>query len=594
MLPDLTTLTLLLPEIVLVLSATALYVGGAFRPGHSLWTLVANGAYLAALGLLLGFEWGRWESLVEQGATASGPLSLDYLGQLLRSITLVIGLLLSLLMSRTAPDELKTEHAGTLMLAIAGLMFVARANELVLLFVGLELISIPTYALLFMGRRDRATGEATAKYFFLSLLSSGLLLYGFSFLYGMGGTTTLIGNGAEPGIREAVAALRAASAASVASAESVAGPNLWLLAPLAVILVSAGLCFKLAAVPFHFYAPDVYQGATAGNAALLAVLPKAAGVLAFTRLIVAIFPAYATAWQMAVIVAILTMTLGNICALWQKHVRRLLGYSSIAHSGYLLIGLSVALVADNDALRAEGLAATLFYLAAYAFASIGGFAALTYIAETGKPVDHVEQLAGCGRSHPLAAGVLAVSMFSFAGIPVFAGFWGKFALFASTLEMATGANYGPLSAWFATLAIVGALNAAIGAAYYLRIVGAMFFQSAPASVGVTTGASATAVQASASEATGSATTLSAMVACGLLVIGMGVVPAIGFRGAGYAGRSVAATAPAATPAAEAASNSSMPVRPGETSGDTANASTRDVTHNAARVVADQVTSVGNE
>ena len=532
MLPDLTTLSLIVPEIVLILSATALFVGGAFRPRALGWLVLGSGAYAAAIGWLLSIEWGRWESLVEQGMTVSGPLSLDYLGQLLRAMALIIGLLLSLVMTRSAPDELKTEHSGTLMLTIAGLMFVARANELVLMFVGLELISIPTYALLFLGRRDRATGEATAKYFFLSLLSSGLLLYGLSFLYGMGGTTTLIGSGSETGIREAVATLRAAATATDAGA----APNLWMLAPLAVILISAGLCFKLAAVPFHFYAPDVYQGATAGNAALLAVLPKAAGVIAFTRLVLAIFPAYATAWQMAVIVAILTMTLGNICALWQKHVRRLLGYSSIAHSGYLLIGLSVALVADNDALRAEGLAATLFYLAAYAFASIGGFAALTYIAESGKPVDQIEQLAGCGRSHPLAAGVLAVAMFSFAGIPVFAGFWGKFALFASTLEMATGASYGSLSGWFTTLAIVGALNAAIGAAYYLRIVGAMFFQSAPA-------ASASVSQDGSVETPqGSATTLSAMVACGVLVIGMGVVPAIGFRGAGFAGQSVTRTA----------------------------------------------------
>jgi NADH-quinone oxidoreductase subunit N len=533
-LPDVTTLSLIVPEIVLILSATALFVGGAFRPRALGWLVLGSGAYAAAIGWLLSIEWGRWESLVEQGMTVSGPLSLDYLGQLLRAMALIIGLLLSLVMTHSAPDELKTEHSGTLMLTIAGLMFVARANELVLMFVGLELISIPTYALLFLGRRDRATGEATAKYFFLSLLSSGLLLYGLSFLYGMGGTTTLIGSGSETGIREAVATLRATAT------DAGAAPNLWMLAPLAVILISAGLCFKLAAVPFHFYAPDVYQGATAGNAALLAVLPKAAGVIAFTRLVLAIFPAYATAWQMAVIVAILTMTLGNICALWQKHVRRLLGYSSIAHSGYLLIGLSVALVADNDALRAEGLAATLFYLAAYAFASIGGFAALTYIAESGKPVDQIEQLAGCGRSHPLAAGVLAVAMFSFAGIPVFAGFWGKFALFASTLEMATGASYGSLSGWFTTLAIVGALNAAIGAAYYLRIVGAMFFQSAPAaSAGVSQDGSVETPQ-------GSATTLSAMVACGVLVIGMGVVPAIGFRGAGFAGQSVTRTATTAT------------------------------------------------
>lgn len=201
-------------------------------------------------GALLGIEWQFWESLVSRQVVASGPLSLDYLGQLLRPMTLILGLLLSLLLARSAPRNLASEHAGTLMLAIAGLMIVARANDLVLLFVGLELISIPTYVLLFLGRQDRATGEATAKYFFLSLLSSGLLLYGFSFLYGMAGTTTLSGSSAELGIREVLAGLRAASGET---------PNLWSLAPLAVILTFAGLGFKLTAVPFHFYCADVYQ-----------------------------------------------------------------------------------------------------------------------------------------------------------------------------------------------------------------------------------------------------------------------------------------------------------------------------------------------
>lgn len=537
MLPDSTTISLLFPEIILIAMATFIFVAGAFRPQPSWWPILAILTYIATLfAALLGIEWQFWESLVSRQVVASGPLSLDYLGQLLRPMTLILGLLLSLLLARSAPRNLASEHAGTLMLAIAGLMIVARANDLVLLFVGLELISIPTYVLLFLGRQDRATGEATAKYFFLSLLSSGLLLYGFSFLYGMAGTTTLSGSSAELGIREVLAGLRAASGET---------PNLWSLAPLAVILTFAGLGFKLTAVPFHFYAPDVYQGATPGNAALLAVLPKVAGVTALVRLLVAVFPGVSLAWQLVVIVSVLTMTLGNICALWQKHIRRLLAYSSIAHSGYLLIGIGVSLAADSDALRSEGLSATLFYLAAYAVASIGAFAALTYLGESGKSIEGVDQLAGIGRTEPLAAGVLAVSMFSFAGIPIFAGFWGKFALFSSALKLAMSTGSGPLQAWFMTLAIVGAVNAAIGAAYYLRVVGVMFFQSPFTTTTTTT------------TRRGGVGPLAAMVTCGVLVLGIGVVPKLAFRGAGLAGESAQQSLPV-TPAVRGGRISASP------------------------------------
>lgn len=514
MLPDSTTLSLLFPEIILIAMATFIFLAGAFRPHQVWWPTLGVITYVVTLfAALLGIEWQLWEKLVTENVAASGPLSLDYLGQIFRPLVLILGILLSLVMSRSAPKGLASEHAGTLMLAIAGLMLAARANDLVLLFVGLELISIPTYVLLFLGRRDRASGEATVKYFFLSLLSSGLLLYGFSFLYGMAGTTTLSGNAAELGIREVLASLRANSADA---------PSLWSFAPIAVILIFAGLGFKLTAVPFHFYAPDVYQGTTPGNAALLAVLPKVAGVAAMVRLLVVVFPSYSVAWQLATIVSILTMTLGNISALWQKNVRRLLAYSSIAHSGYLLIGIAVSLAAENDALRAEGLSATLFYLAAYAVASIGAFAALTYLGESGRSIEGIDQLAGLGKTHPLCAGTLAISMFSFAGIPIFAGFWGKFALFSSSLDLATNVANGPLRAWFLTLAVVGAVNAAIGAAYYLRIVGAMFFQ-APGKVAIPAG---------------SIGPLAAMVTCAVLAVGIGVVPKLAFRGAGWAGQAV--------------------------------------------------------
>ena len=234
----------------------------------------------------------------------NGPLIIDYLGQVSRYGCLLVGLLLTLVASRAGIERLATEVLGTLMMLVAGLMLVCRANELVFLFVALELISIPAYVLLFLGRHDRASGEATIKYFFLSILASALLLYGMSFLYGVSqGTTIIIGTTGVPGIREAIAHLPTEQT------------SLFLIG---LVLVVAGLGFKIAAVPFHFYAPDVYQGTTNINAGLLAVAPKIAGILALIRLVLAIVPAdLRVGWQLMWVLAIVTMTLGNVCALWQ-------------------------------------------------------------------------------------------------------------------------------------------------------------------------------------------------------------------------------------------------------------------------------------
>ena len=204
-------------------------------------------------------------------------------------------------------------------------MLVAEAGDLVLLFVGLELISIPTYVLLSLGRHDAARQEAAAKYFFLSVLSSAVMLYGFSFLYGLAGSTDL-------------AKVQAALAGARPAAGSFDG-----LSKLALALVFAGLCFRITAVPFQFYAPDVYQGTSYPNAALLSVLPKTAGFLVLTRLLMAAAPAPPYLWQVVLAVSILTMTFGNLTALWQNDLRRLLAYSSIANAGYMLLGLAVAL-----------------------------------------------------------------------------------------------------------------------------------------------------------------------------------------------------------------------------------------------------------
>jgi NADH-quinone oxidoreductase subunit N len=436
-----------------------------------------------------------------------------------------MGLVFTLTATRLADPEIASEYFGSLMLVAVGVMLTASANELVLLILGLELISIPTYVLLFLGRRDRASGEATMKYFFLSILSSALLLYGFSFLYGIGQTTLIAGTADQPGIREAFLPPLPLGEGRGEGAKASAGeadphPNplpkgegtnpLAPLAPLALVLIVAGLGFKLAVAPLQFYAPDVYQGTTSANAGLLAVAPKIAGVAGLVRLVIVAMPSSAEfAWQLALVLAILTMTIGNICALWQRNVRRLMAYSSIAHGGYLLIGLAAAAAANSspdESLRG-GTTAMLFYVLVYALATMGTFAALAYLGSARRDVDGVEELAGLAKSQPVIAGAIAICMFSLTGIPPLAGFWGKLTLFGSAVQLATSGT-GGLPLWFTILAIVAAINAAIAAAYYLRIVAVMYFQPATQAV----------------PAAGGPTAQFAALLCAVLVIACGILP----------------------------------------------------------------------
>jgi NADH-quinone oxidoreductase subunit N len=456
------TVRLLIPELILVLVAVWVYVGGAFSEGRGAW------AWGALLGLgFVGYALYAQDAalgIFDPAAVASqsGPLLVDQFGHLMRWVILVVGALLVLLSTRAADEQLATDYLGSLLLILAGLMLVATAGELVLLFLGFELVSIPTYIVLFIGRRNRASSEATAKYFFLSILSAALLLYGFSFLYGVAGSTELVE------IRARLAAL------------AMVPGGLSLLVPLALVLMLAGLGFKMAAAPFHFYAPDVYQGTTAGNAGLLAVAPKIAGVIGLARLVAIALPdSTPYAWQVVMGLSIVTMTLGNVVALWQRNIRRLLAYSSIAHAGYLLIGLTVALAAPMKAgggQRGDGLGAMLFYLIVYAVATTGAFAVLAYLGRRDADIEGVDELAGVGKTHPVVALTMAVFMFSLAGIPPLAGFWGKMTLFFSALDVDVAAAGAPGRMWFATLAVIGALNAAVAAAYYLRVIGVMYFR----------------------------------------------------------------------------------------------------------------------
>ncbi len=262
------------------------------------------------------------------------------------------------------------------------------------------------------------------------------------------------------------------------------------------------------AVPF--LRPDVYQGTTYPNAALLSVIPKAAGFVALARILLAAMPGMEPyAWRAAVVISVLTMTVGNVLALWQDDLRRLLAYSSIAHAGYMLIGLAVGLATGNAPGAWNGLAALGFYLVSYAAATIGAFAVLEHLGRPERRIEGVEELAGLGRTRPLAAALLAVFLFSLTGVPPLAGFWGKLWLFGSALNVdGTSRRRGGLQPWFTGLAIVGVLNAAVAAAYYLRVVAVMYFRTPLATP----------------RAEGGAGAWWAAVACGLAVVLIGLFP----------------------------------------------------------------------
>jgi NADH-quinone oxidoreductase subunit N len=458
------TVYLLIPEIILVLAATLIYLGGAFFPARAGWSLLAAASiFLAAAAL---FQQGTvpWVQSALESGKFSGPLTLDLFSTALRWASLGVGLIFVMLAAHSSESGESSEFMGSLLLIVAGLMLVALANDLVLFFVGLELISIPTYVVLYLGSGSNQL-EAGTKYFFLSILSSALMLYGFSFLYGAGGSTSL---------RDIEHVLAAAGPDATGTA---------LFARLALILIFAGLGFRITAVPFHFYAPDVYQGTTNPNAGLLSVVPKIAGLVALVRIAVVAMPgSERLGWQLALALAMVTMTLGNLLALWQGNVRRLLAYSSIAHAGYMLIGLAVGFAVAGGASEAnhfDGVGATFFYLLVYATATAGTFAALTYLGTARRQLDSVDELAGLGQNYPKTAAAIALFMFSLAGLPPLAGFWGKLTLFTGALGVdSKNPESNTLWPWFLALAIVGAVNAAIAAAYYLRIVAVMYFRPA--------------------------------------------------------------------------------------------------------------------
>jgi NADH-quinone oxidoreductase subunit N len=518
------TIAVLTPELIIVLTATLIYVLGAFLPGKTFWCGVGLLGIIVAGFVLVG-QRETLAAVVSSGQ--AGPLAVDELGRMIRGLALLVGALFVLTASKPQNESLVPEYVGTVLMTVAGLMLVGGARELTLLFLGLELISIPTYVLLFLGRRDGASAESSAKYFFLSILSSAITLYGFSFLYGVGGSTRL---------DQIAATLNTAR-------DGFAGGSLY--AQLALVLIFAGLGFKIAAVPFHFYAPDVYQGTTHPNAGLLAVLPKIAGIAALVRIASIAMPGTEeTGIRVTMILALITMTLGNVTALWQTNIRRMLAYSSIAHAGYMLIGLAVDYGARRSGVAGvDGIGAAVLYVSVYSLATAGTFAAFAYLGSRDRQVDTLDDISGVAKKFPATALAIAVFMFSLTGLPPLAGFWGKFELFSGAVELGTSESVG-LRNWFLVLAIVGVLNAAVSAAYYLRIIGTMYFGESTSSVAVGQG--------------GNGARLAAFVSA-ILVIAVGLAPgrlAQKSHDAASSARAAASVnaAAAATPADAASTN----------------------------------------
>ncbi|CAN5630626.1 NADH-quinone oxidoreductase subunit N [soil metagenome] len=484
------SLMLAVPEIALVGVACLLFVQGMFIKARGMnWMLAFGGLLFAAVlaavvhpyestaagspmifsdsakinQIYYEFLPTLGESLTTGELRTAAPIMPGSFATFIRWLTLGAGLILVLLATKEASHGIAGEYYACLLIALAGTSLVARANDLVTVFLALEMISIPTYVLLYLPNRGAIGQEAALKYFLLSILSSGIMLFGLSYLYGLAGTTNV------------TALVDTFSDAHRGGASP--------LAVLAMVLVIAGLAFRITAVPFHYYAPDVYQGGPTAVVAELAVLPKIAGFVVLARLLGFTtlpvddlpFPDSTQIPLMLWVLAAVTMTVGNVMALIQENLKRTLAYSGIAHAGYMLLGL-LAAGADtaSPVPYVTGLDAILVYLVGYALMTLGVFAVIIYLNTATRTTETVDDLAGVGRTNPVAAACLAVCLLSLIGLPLTAGFVGKLLLFYSLFDVPTTAGLGVM---YRVLVAIAALNAAIGAVYYLRLLGVAYLRT---------------------------------------------------------------------------------------------------------------------
>jgi NADH-quinone oxidoreductase subunit N len=426
---QLPTLVPLLPEFVLGIGAMALLMLGVFRgePGGRIVDVIAI-VLLAVAGIAL--------VMLPPGklTTFGGSFVVDDFARFLKILALV-GSAAAIAMSLDYAEkerQQRFEYSVLILLSTLGMLMLISASDLIALYLGLELMSLPLYVVAASYRDSLRATEAGLKYFVLGALSSGMLLYGASLVYGFTGTVSFAG---------------------IAQAAAQGGTGLIF----GIVFLFAGFCFKVSAVPFHMWTPDVYEGAPTPVTAFFAAAPKVAGIAMFVRVAVVAFPSIATQWQQIVVfVSIASMVLGSFAAIGQRNIKRLMAYSSIGHMGFALIGLAAG--------TSEGVQGVLVYIAIYVTMTLGVFAVILSMRRSSGMVETTDQLAGLARTHPTTAFFMAMLLFSMAGIPPLAGFFAKFYVFLAAIK-----------AGLYILSVIGVVASVVGAYYYLAIIKAMYF-----------------------------------------------------------------------------------------------------------------------
>ena len=424
---------LAVPEIVLALCAMGILVFGVlWKRGNPALacSMLSLGALLLAAVLAVS---------APLGIAYNGLFAVDHFAVYMKLLILA-GAALSLVLAidynvQTGID--KFEFPVLILLCTTGMMVMASAANLMSLYIGLELQSLAIYVMAAFNRDNLRSSEAGLKYFVLGALASGLLLYGISLAYGFAGSMDF-------------GRLSQAFATGRPSAGLVIG----------VVFIVAGLAFKISAVPFHMWTPDVYEGAPTPVTAFMSTAPKVAAIALLLRVLVVPFGHLSPQWtQLIVLISIASMLLGSLAAIGQVNIKRLMAYSSIGHMGYALIGLAVGTRA--------GIQGVLIYMVTYVFMSAGVFGCIIAMRRRGTPLEQVADLSGLARTDPMLALAMAVFMFSMAGIPPFSGFFGKLYVF-----------YAAVQSGYWTLAVIGVLTSVIGAYYYLRVIKVMYFDEA--------------------------------------------------------------------------------------------------------------------
>ena len=406
-----------LPELVLVVGAMALLMVGAYRG-------VQTTRLVTALAVCLLAITGVIELLLPAGklVTFGGSFIVDDFAKFLKILALIGSAVTLVLSTEFLADEKRRifEYSILVMLSTVGMMVLISAGDLIMLYLGLELMSLALYVVAASNRDNAKSTEAGLKYFVLGALSSGMLLYGASLIYGFTGTVSFAG---------------IAAAAKEGSIGIVFG----------LVFLLAGLCFKVSAVPFHMWTPDVYEGAPTPVTAFFASAPKVAAMAVFTRVTLTAFPGITLQWQQIVVfVAIASMVLGSFAAIGQRNIKRLMAYSSIGHMGFALVGLAAG--------TAEGAQGVLVYVAIYVAMTLGSFSVILTMKRNGQAVENISDFAGLSRTNPLLAFFFAMLLFSLAGIPPLAGFFAKFYVFIAAIK-----------AGRFTRAVVGVLASVVGA-----------------------------------------------------------------------------------------------------------------------------------